>query len=90
MEEQQVKNIMGTTRAGYSGIDRDEFIALAQKVGFPSAAELARFIGADRRNVRQWYDGDTHVPVPVVMVLRLMEHFELSPHNVVEITGEAP
>lgn len=72
----------------FSGIDRDEFIALTQTVGFTDYGNLARFIGTDRRLARSWFEGEKHVPIPVVMVLELMRHFHLTPQDVEAITGE--
>ena len=71
----------------YSSISSDDFIALLDAVGLPRGKTTAKFFGADYRNARRWADGSSTVPIPVVMVLELMKHFDLSPDETLKITG---
>jgi DNA-binding transcriptional regulator YiaG len=71
----------------YSGITAAEFMALAESVNM-SSRQIAKFFGVDDRVVRRWLRGTKPLPIAVVMTLELMRHFELTPEQVRQITGE--
>jgi DNA-binding transcriptional regulator YiaG len=71
----------------YSGITNDELAALAAAVGM-SSRQIAAFFGIKDSTVRHWFSGARPPPVAVVMTLELMRHFELTPEQVRQITGE--
>jgi hypothetical protein len=73
----------------YSGITLGELLALANNVGLPTSRDLSNFFGVKDTIVRRWLNGERGVPISVVMTLELMRHYQLTPEQVREITGES-
>ena len=55
-----------------------------------SQVDAAKFFGVADRTVRYWLAETREVPVAVVMLLRVMLHFHLSPEDIKRIARVAP
>jgi DNA-binding transcriptional regulator YiaG len=71
----------------YSGISAEALAELIEGVGMTSRS-LGRFLGVRDDTVRSWMRGDQAPPIPVVMTLSLMRHFNLTQEQVRDISRE--
>lgn len=72
----------------FSDLPSEEFVKLVKNTGFANTMELAAFIGARDKTVRPWMSGAKNIPKSVAMLLAVMQHFDLSATDVLEITRE--
>jgi hypothetical protein len=80
------EQVMKRTSTDYYEISNAELEQLITDAGFTSAFEVSEFFGLPDRLVRDWFDGTKGVPIPAVMVLKLMIHHNDTPTEVLSIT----
>jgi DNA-binding transcriptional regulator YiaG len=71
----------------FSDITPAEFRKL-EDLRFKTTMDVAAFLGTTDHTVRDWRTGKKNIPKSVAMLLGLMQHYELSPSDVYEITRE--
>jgi hypothetical protein len=67
----------------------EQFRLAIERLGL-SQVRAARLFGANERSARRWATGETDIPIPVELCLKLMVRHDVSPAEALKMIGEAP